>query len=29
VVLRVFGDTLVSDSEKTFTRLWVQINSLN
>jgi hypothetical protein len=29
VVLSVFGDTLVSDSEKTFTRLWVQVDSLN
>ena len=29
VVLRVFGDTLVSDSEKTFMRLRVQVDSLN
>ncbi|MDA8969837.1 hypothetical protein N9F52_02815, partial [Akkermansiaceae bacterium] len=29
VVLRIFGDTLVSDSEKTFMRLRVQVDSLN
>ena len=29
VVLRVFGDRLVSDSEKTFMRLRVQVDSLN
>ena len=29
VVLSVFGDTLVSDSEKTFMRLRVQVDSLN